>query len=495
METIDAGCRLCLDPVAEKFCSLNNPEFKEKLDMVFNFPVSSKSSLTSGFSVRLNIEQKDECSNTICKACWNTITDFFLYSEQVRINQENLMIKVEPKDELTEIEHQQITGTDNDTSNPYSKDEDDADNEENSDDEVCSAASNSSDEKPSKLKRQGIKKTAKHGCLDLDANSKKWNKPTKEKLEQMDQQIEEYFKMVCDICGDFAKNFLALQEHFQMVHDKAGYIVCCKKKLFARRYLFEHLTFHKNPTAFQCEVCQKNFKTKDYMRNHMANSHAIGKVRQYKCVHCKLSFAKQQKLDAHLQTHEKVPCPHCKKLLKGAFSLKVHITNLHSDKDRRMICDTCGREFLSKIFFERHIQEHMGIDPVKKFQCQICLSWLKGERGLQEHMQHSHYEKSQTFFCDICNRKVANYRALQKHKRRVHAERKFACEFCDRKFNQPIALKEHRAVHTGEVLYTCDYCERTSKKKSNLYTHVKKVHPVEWAEKRRLDAEARIPKS
>ncbi|XP_055536246.1 transcription factor grauzone-like isoform X2 [Wyeomyia smithii] len=449
------------------------------------------------------IELKKGCSNTVCQTCWNTITDFFHYSEQVRINQEKLKIKIEPKDELIELETQYTSGIENEANEYMSKKEPGTESEDNSDgDESFAASFTSSDEvleefaeKPSRTMRQTNKKTVKHCSFDSEVTSKKWNKPTKERLVQMDQQIDEYFKMVCDICGDLAESFPALQEHFQEVHQKVGYIVCCKKKLFARRYLFEHLTFHKNPSAFQCEVCQKNFKTKDYMKNHMANTHAIGKVRQYKCNHCKLSFAKQAKLDAHLLTHEKVPCPHCKKLLKGAFSLKVHITNLHSDKDRRMICDTCGREFLSKLFFERHIQEHMGIDPVKKFQCQICQSWLKGERGLQEHMQHSHYEKSQTFLCEICNRKVANYRALQKHKRRVHAERKFACEFCDRKFNQPIALKEHRAVHTGEVLYTCDYCERTSKKKSNLYTHVKKVHPVEWAEKRRLDAEARIPKS
>ncbi|XP_058832120.1 transcription factor grauzone-like isoform X2 [Topomyia yanbarensis] len=491
MERTNDGCRLCLDPVAENYCSIESPDLKQKMIEVFSF----------------TIEDKKGYSTNVCQTCLHTISEFYTYSQQVRANQESLSVKIESN--VEPIKTEPFGFFENDLKISKVKEEEhmslkcgnssheDEQYEPSSGESMDESLSEFSEESTTNQRRIAGKTSADRTAqVGLEQKPKKKRiKFTKETIEQQDQQIQEFFKMICDLCGELGESFHALLDHFQIVHGKRGYVMCCKKKLFNRRYLLEHMTFHNNPNAFQCEVCHKSYKNKEYLGAHLAKVHGQGVDRQYKCIHCQVSFAKKHKLEAHLQNHEKTQCPYCHKMLKGAASLKVHITNLHSDTDRRMICDTCGRVFLSKLFFERHVQEHLGIDPVKKYQCQICQSWLKGERGLQDHLQHSHYEKAQEFFCDICQRRVANYRALQKHKRRVHTEEKFACDFCDRKFKQAYALKEHRAIHTGEVLYTCEICNKTSKSRANRYAHIKKAHPIEWAEKRRMDAEARIPKT
>ncbi|XP_055536240.1 transcription factor grauzone-like isoform X2 [Wyeomyia smithii] len=303
-------------------------------------------------------------------------------------------------------------------------------------------------------------------------------------LRQETLQIEEFFSLACDMCGDHAPNLSSLKVHFRKNHHDSAYIVChCEKRLSTRRRcLLHHMAWHKNPDVFRCELCSRCYKTKESLTVHQSKSHGIGKEKLFKCDQCTRTFVKQTTLETHRLTHTKVQCSQCSAILANKECLKAHIVNKHSEKDRRMICDTCGQEFLDKISFERHTLRHMGIEVLKKVQCHICQQWIKGERGLRLHMFSLHYEGEQT--CDICQRKYPNSRTLRNHKRTVHIEGKFKCDFCEKKFKQPISLKEHRATHTGEILYSCEYCCKGTNSKSNLYVHIKKAHPMEWAERR-----------
>ncbi|XP_055603886.1 uncharacterized protein LOC129752121 [Uranotaenia lowii] len=179
--------------------------------------------------------------------------------------------------------------------------------------------------------------------------------------------------------------------------------------------------------------------------------------------------------------------------LASKKSLRAHIFHMHCVERTRMICDFCGKQFLNKPCFDRHVNKHKGIEPkqvaYRKIQCHICKKMLHAERALKRHLKFVHAETTETLECDVCHQKYPNSVALQSHKARVHIEAKFKCEICEKLFKQNVKLQEHRATHFGERLWKCEYCETAVKTKSSLWFHVKKHHPAEHAEQKRRAAE------
>ncbi|XP_065086799.1 transcription factor grauzone-like [Ochlerotatus camptorhynchus] len=497
MGTISDGCRLCLDPFAENFITIKSPQLKEQMEKVFSFV----------------IESKPGCSTSVCQSCWYTISEFYKYSEKVRQNQELLngdtttiepptddckvpfeTIKVEPTipsdcdlDDSTVVSAELMLKTElpNKTPDPTVSDDDDS-------------YKSPRRRNPSTGKRRG--RPRKRKAEDSESETEKPKKPEKaparpqEEIDKEDQLLNEHFRMVCELCSATAPNFNLLHSHFRRIHKRRiGYVVCCNKKLFKRRSLLEHITFHADPDAFRCKVCNKKYKNKDTLDMHMLDMHSNEDQRPFKCDHCPQSFARKNALVLHMESHQKFECSQCDKLLSSKQALKTHVVNMHSDKDRSMVCDTCGQEFRSKQCFERHVNEHMGI--VQRFQCGICQRWLKGERNFQNHINFIHDQKGQVFKCDVCQQDYPNLRALQSHKRAVHAEAKYECEFCGKKFRKAVALKEHRTTHTGEVLYSCEVCGVAKNSKANLYAHVKQRHPVEYAEKKLRAEQSNAPQA
>ncbi|XP_065086637.1 transcription factor grauzone-like [Ochlerotatus camptorhynchus] len=307
---------------------------------------------------------------------------------------------------------------------------------------------------------------------------------TQQDRNEEDQLFNKHFRMICDLCGTSAATFTILRSHFWKEHKRRdGYVVCCNKKLSKRYTILDHIDFHANPDVFRCEVCGKKYKNKDTLNAHTLCRHSSEDQRPFKCDLCPQSFAQKSALALHMERHVKVKCPQCKKMFACNSTLSIHMTNQHSGKDRTMVCDTCGQEFLSKQCFDRHMNEHMGIE-VQRFQCGICQRWLKGERNFRNHMNWVHTDGDREFQCDICLQKYPHSRALQCHKLQTHAEPKHECEFCGKKFKKAIALKEHRTTHTGEVLYACEHCGIPNNCKANLYQHIKRQHPTEWAQKK-----------
>lgn len=520
MEKQADGCRLCLDPFAENISSIDDPILKEQMDKVFHFPISSVEGV----------------STTVCQNCKRTIEEFYQYSEKVRRNQEELGTRPESKPPIEELKVEiklevNDSSEDDDYANgddcfdtdflgeaeeppppkaarkrkretqPRKKrgrkakereiekeeeDDDEKDDELKDEDQTEDGEQDNEGDQEKKIKSENDKGSGKEKRIRVKS---------KEEMERENKRILEFYRMVCELCGEETADFHALHKHFRDNHDCRGYIRCCKRKLYKRGFLVQHMNLHTNPNAYQCELCNKNFKSKFNLGLHHMKIHGRAEDKPFKCDRCTQAFHKEYMLRNHMSSHEKVQCPQCERILSSKTALNVHIINMHSDVDRRMICDSCGQEFLNKLCFERHVKEHMGIEVVKKLQCHICQKWLMGERGLQKHLQYTHYEKQQTHICDICEQQYPNSRALQSHKRVVHIEERFECEFCGKKFKRAINLKEHRTIHTGEVLYACDICGVTMNSKANLYTHTKKNHPLEWAEKKLRAAEANIPKT
>ncbi|XP_039435347.1 transcription factor grauzone-like [Culex pipiens pallens] len=436
-------CCLCLNTFTDSSLSIDKPDLKSQMDKVFYF----------------SVELDEGQLRNVCHNCSHKIAEFYDYSEKVRVNLGKLSgsvsiedIKIEPA-ELDIGEEANV--------------EDSVDVKEellDSDKEELIAEAPPPVKKPKK---------------------KLINIKPKEQLAEENKKLNEFFQMRCDMCEETAESFNALKSHFRSNHGRHGYIMCCKKKLSKRTHLLEHREWHLNPKAFRCELCNKNYKNKFFLSVHQLKVHGTDEDRPFKCDQCPQSYVKSYQLRLHLESHKKVECPICHRVLANKTTLSSHMTNAHSDVDRRMICETCGQGFLSKTTFERHVKAHAGIEVIQRVQCQICQKWLRGEIVLSRHIAYVHGDPGQMHVsCDVCQQVYPSPRALASHKRTVHVPERFECEFCDKKFKQQVNLREHRTQHTGERLYACEHCDATMNSRAHFAVHIKKHHPVEWAAKK-----------
>ncbi|XP_053685536.1 transcription factor grauzone-like [Sabethes cyaneus] len=443
--TSKEGCRLCLDLFAENFCSITSEELQKQISKVFHFA----------------IEIMDGFPTAVCQSCAYTVSEFFQYSEKVRLNQEKLMVElsgekkvdqaaleetkliVDLKDEQ-QIEAIMLAETKFDVSDDWiDETAPEVDKlSEKSVESVCSPDEpdetlNTSDRSSKRPRTQ----KSERKCRKVAEKTRKNTVRSKKEREQENETINSFFQMNCDMCGESFANVVTLKAHFRKQHDTSGYVVCCGKKIYVKSSMINHIALHQDPDAFRCKLCNKSYKNKEYFTQHQQTVHGSEGETAFRCDTCGLGFDKQYTLRAHTtKYHEKVKCPHCDKQLANKFVLKNHIVFKHQNTDRQMICDVCGREFLNKQFFDRHILAHKGIET-KSFQCQICQKWLKGERNFQQHLQYVHYEAGKSHICSICKQNYPNSRALYKHKSKVHVEEKYECEFCGRKFKQALYLK------------------------------------------------------
>lgn len=121
------------------------------------------------------------------------------------------------------------------------------------------------------------------------------------------------------------------------------------------------LTSPPNPVTFECFICKKQFKMRNYLRNHM-KIHI--EIREYQCEKC--SFAS-----------------------KTRCYLKQHIRYVHEKKKYVHKCNICSRSFIYKYLCDRHVRlKHSNNET---FQCFTCGSVFSTEIKLKKHERDIHY--------------------------------------------------------------------------------------------------------
>ena len=97
----------------------------------------------------------------------------------------------------------------------------------------------------------------------------------------------------------------------------------------------------------KCEICDKDFKTKETLRAHFNHFH--NQKQQYICDICHNgNFTNQSRLDSHMKTihdnKKQYKCDSCKKSFAIAGHLKRHFNSVHNNQ-RDHKCDSCGKSF------------------------------------------------------------------------------------------------------------------------------------------------------
>lgn len=143
--------------------------------------------------------------------------------------------------------------------------------------------------------------------------------------QEKDAFIGQHFKnILCDLCQTSLENFSLLKKHFQTVHNRCGYIICCNRKLSAHSIVIDHIRWHMYPEYFKCLECGKVMLDRRNLKIHKQNVHRQSrKITVRPCKICGKVFDQIDLLRKHKLTHTeeeekneegKYPCTQCGKL-------------------------------------------------------------------------------------------------------------------------------------------------------------------------------------
>ncbi|KAH8858344.1 zinc finger protein 66 [Schistosoma japonicum] len=180
----------------------------------------------------------------------------------------------------------------------------------------------------------------------------------------------------------------------------------------------------------------------------------------------------QSSLDKSTCKGEKFACDHCEKKFKTKSYLSEHVKVIH--EGILIQCDECGDGFKSTSSLKNHINlVHKGLG----FQCHYCNKVFTQRHTLIIHEECVH--KGIKISCNHCNKKFASRWYLKEHITIVHEGNLLKCELCGRSFNSHCALRYHSNIVHKDHKFQCPHCPKTFRLKKYLEGHVKRVHASE----------------
>uniref|UniRef100_A0A8C5V2P0 Transcription factor IIIA n=1 Tax=Microcebus murinus TaxID=30608 RepID=A0A8C5V2P0_MICMU len=177
----------------------------------------------------------------------------------------------------------------------------------------------------------------KHYVCNFEGCQKTFKKHQQLKTHQCQHTNEPLFKCTQEGCGKHFATPSKLKRHSK-IHE--GYI--CQKGCSFVAKTWTELLKHVREThreEITCEVCQKTFKHKDHLKQHMK---------------------------AHAPERDVYRCPRdgCGRTYTTVFNLQSHVLSFHEER-RPFVCEHagCGKTFAMKQSLSRHAVVH---DPDKK---------------------------------------------------------------------------------------------------------------------------------
>ncbi|OXA38289.1 Zinc finger protein 26 [Folsomia candida] len=224
-------------------------------------------------------------------------------------------------------------------------------------------------------------------------------------------------------------------------------------KTFARRDRFHtHLkNFHQDvnkkgfsmgrtyPKTVPCpiESCSKMFSRRHRLDLHLKAVHPQAtseeggvdvvkkRVRRRLEKACPLcgKLVRSTNLQFHIRTHSNKKdflCPQCGKVFRSNRNLKLHMLEVHGQKEDKHICPHCGISCSRKWSLDQHIRMKHETPAEKRFECQTCGKSYRQEPNFRQHMQMHTDERRKDFECPICSKVFARKENVKLHLKAVH---------------------------------------------------------------------------
>jgi len=182
---------------------------------------------------------------------------------------------------------------------------------------------------------------------------------------------------------------------------------------------------HLKLKSFQCEKCQRCFRGKFHLENHMNNIHA----NLFKCSECESSFSIISKLKRHenevhlkakrsekdnLDLSQKSKVKVDKKWVSETTILKNHINKAHS----KAKCQPSKLTINERSKVERNFQNRNFKKKItKKIKCADCDDGFETQKEFENHMKNDHLK---SFMCNSCPMFFKSSLILRSHFCEVH---------------------------------------------------------------------------
>ncbi|CAH1127422.1 unnamed protein product [Ceutorhynchus assimilis] len=188
---------------------------------------------------------------------------------------------------------------------------------------------------------------------------------------------EDEFKMhweihkvnICEQCGHRFIRVSDMNLHKQSVHNDVRNFPCniCEKAFKTKPFLKRHMNIHINPRRFCCDKCGERFNDSGTLKTHIRLKH-VG-TKDFICPICGLAFNLKPTLDKHVIRHSenRVPsffCEICKSPFQDKSSLKRHHTVKHTNDFIRPSCNICGKSYSTGTRLRKHIENNHGLNEV-----------------------------------------------------------------------------------------------------------------------------------
>ncbi|ETO21186.1 hypothetical protein RFI_16018 [Reticulomyxa filosa] len=202
-------------------------------------------------------------------------------------------------------------------------------------------------------------------CIDIEpersigtqeslSKSPTQTRKTKKKKKEKKMTIDKpEIKYQCEECNKVFKSNRNLKEHITGVHVKpfaCPYEICqiTNKRFGQKRFLRAHIERFHLKVREECPFCNNSFFDKKCLKKHIDETHL--QLKPYSCSICQKLFARLHFLYYVLVVTEKNICAN---VLNRKESLQIHWSSHYCSKEN--ICSYCGSVFVHKKNLQRHI--------------------------------------------------------------------------------------------------------------------------------------------
>jgi KRAB domain-containing zinc finger protein len=240
------------------------------------------------------------------------------------------------------------------------------------------------------------------------------------------ERHENFKKAVkCKVCSFEMKCQYGLQQH-EKIHEKDLKCSQCSYVTTKIYLLKMHKRIHEK--RLKCETCGDSFSFPSFLKSHqLKKQHGI--------------YAKGDQ-----EIHS---CDKCDSRFRDPARLKLHVRLVH-DVSKVFNCNQCTKIFKNKSYLYTHLQTHI------KVPCPTC-NKIVTKRFHPTHVRQFHTE-SQEYHCDLCGYQFNKRNNIKSHMAKIHPNSEFVCVLCREKFSTVHELFKHKRVHIGKSQYKCLKC-------------------------------------